>query len=337
MTGSPSNIAASGAGSASAVRADALDGQQLMRQLIIGGVVLAIPFTWLFWDFLYRQVRFAVQQQADWGHTLIIPVIAGYLIYVQREKLLAKPFRTAWTGLLPIVIGIAFYALFTLGPQVIQHHNLRGAAVGLTILGLALLLCGWRAMRYLLFPLLYLILFSQTISDRFMKMVTYPLQDLAAWGAHKVLILFAVDVSIDGNVLNVLHNGQVIPLNVAEACSGMRMVMAFFALGTAMAFLGLKYNWQRVTLVLLGLPTALAVNILRVVTLAVLSMLNAGFAAGEFHSFIGLVWLIPAFLLYLGVMVVLRKMVIEEDDAPRKKQPTKPKAQPSAARKSEAS
>ena len=148
-----------------------------------------------------------------------------------------------------------------------------------------------------------------------------PLQDIAAWGAHKVLVLFSVDVSIDGNVLNVLHNGQIIPLNVAEACSGMRMVMAFFALGTAMAFLGLKYNWQRIALIALGLPTALAVNVLRVVTLAVLSMFNTGFAAGEFHSFIGLVWLIPAFLLYLGIMTILRKMVIEEEPAARKQTP----------------
>jgi len=316
MTGTSTNLASGGSG-ATALAGSAADLQaQFLRQLVIGGAVLAIPFIWLFWDFLYRQFRFAIQQQADWGHTLVIPFIAGYLIYVQRDKLLAKPFRTTWLGLVPVFIGVGFYVLFVLGPESLHHHNLRGAAVGITILGLALLFFGWRAMRYLLFPLIYLIVFGQTISNGIMQMMTYPLQDLAAWGAHKVLILFAVDVTIDGNVLNVMHGGDIIPLNVAEACSGMRMVMAFFALGTAMAFLGLKYNWQRITLIVLGLPTALVVNILRVVSLAVLALLDTGFAAGEFHSLIGLVWLVPAFLLYLGLMVILRKMVIEEDSAP---------------------
>ena len=320
MTGTQPHLNAAPPATARAIPAAELHGR-LVRQLVIGGLVLAVPFTWLFWDFLYRQVRFAVQQQADWGHTLAIPFIAGYLVYVQREKLLALPFRTTWLGLVPVVAGAGLYVLFTLGPQAWQHHNLRGLAIGVAVLGLALLFCGWRAMRYLLFPLLYLIIFSQTISTRFMQMLTYPLQDLAAWGAHKTLILFGVDVSLDGNLLNVMHGGTITPLNVAEACSGMRMVMAFFALGTAMAFLGLKYNWQRVALVLLGLPTALIVNVLRVVTLAVLAMFNTGFAAGDFHSLIGLVWLVPAFLMYLGVMVVLRKMVVEEE-APKPKKPS---------------
>ncbi len=317
MTGSPSNKTNARTGLAVAAAPDVQ--AMFARHLVIGGLVLAVPFTWFFWDFLYRQFLFAVQQQADWGHTLIIPLIAGYLVYVQREKLLAQPFRTTWVAVLPVIVGAGFYVFFTIGPQAWQHHNLRGASVGVTIFGLTLLFFGWRAMRVLTFPLLFLIVFGQTISNRAMQAVTYPLQDLAAWSAHKVLILFGVDVSLDGNVLNVMHGGDIIPLNVAEACSGMRMVMAFFALGTAMAFLGLKYNWQRIALVALGLPTALAVNVLRVVTLAVLAMLNTGFAAGEFHSLIGLIWLIPAFLVYLGLMTVLRKMVIEVDERPKKK------------------
>ena len=318
MTGSSSEFATAAADTAPVAEPTSELHARFIRQLVLGGLILAIPFIWLFWDFLARQVRFATQQQADWGHTLVIPLIAGYLVYVQRDKLLASPFRTTWVGLLPVFLGVGFYVLFALGPQAWQHHNLRGAAVGLVILGLALLFFGWRAMRVLLFPLLFLIVFSQTISTRFMQMFTFPMQDFAAWGSHKTLILFGVDVTLDGNVLNVLHAGKEIPLNVAEACSGMRMVMAFFALGTAMAFLGLKYNWQRIALVVLGVPTALAVNVLRVVTLALLAMFNTGFAAGEFHSLIGLVWLVPAFLIYLGLMVILRKMVIEEDDAPRK-------------------
>jgi hypothetical protein len=35
------------------------------------------------------------------------------------------------------------------------------------------------------------------------------------------------------------------------------------------------------------------------------------FAAGEFHNFIGLVWLVPALFVYLGILWVLRNLIVE--------------------------
>ena len=61
----------------------------------------------------------------------------------------------------------------------------------------------------------------------------------------------------------------------------------------------------------MGIPTAIFVNVLRVVTLSLLAAIDANFAAGDFHSFIGLVWLVPAFLIYLGVIWIVRNLVTE--------------------------
>ncbi|MDP6311134.1 MAG: hypothetical protein QF781_03135, partial [Phycisphaerales bacterium] len=49
--------------------------------LLSAATVLAI-FIWLFWSFLERQVRFAIEFQADWGHTLVIPFIAGWFVWL---------------------------------------------------------------------------------------------------------------------------------------------------------------------------------------------------------------------------------------------------------------
>jgi exosortase len=283
---------------------------QVLRGPIIAAAVLLGILTWLFWDFMATNVRWAIQQQADWGHTLVIPFIAGYFVYQCRDRLLARPFKTTWMGLVPMVFGVAWYVTCTLGPMTIRHHNLQGAGVGLTLGGLALLFFGWRAMIWLWFPLAYLVLFGQFISDRFLNIVTFRMQDITARGAYYVLAVF-FDAARSGNTITLFDNGEVKPLNIAEACSGMRMLMAFLALGVAMAFTGLKYVWQQVALVLLAVPTAIVVNVLRVVTLGVLSMVDSDFAAGEFHSFIGLVWLIPAFLIYLGLSWILRHMVID--------------------------
>jgi exosortase len=113
-------------------------------------------------------------------------------------------------------------------------------------------------------------------------------------------------------VLTVYDSGKPQLLNVAEACSGMRMLVAFLALGVAMAYVSLPTVWQRVALVVMGVPVAVFVNVLRVATLGVLTLINPDFVTGEFHHFIGLLWLLPAFLLYLLVLWVLGKMVVPE-------------------------
>ncbi len=289
-----------------------MDAAEFRRVLFGAAVILALTL-WLFWHFFVAQFRQAVEHQADWGHTLIIPVIAGYFVYLSRDRLLAKPFKTTWIGLVPIVLGAAWYMFCWLGPIALVHHNLQGAGLTLTLFGIALLFCGFRAMLFLWFPLLYLCVFGQTVSQVLMNYVTFPMQDITARGSHLFLNLITIDTDRTGNILYIWSNGEAKPLNIAEACSGMRMLMAFMALGVAMAFTGLRHWWQRIALVAMGIPTAIFVNILRVVTLAVLSMFDTDFVAGDFHTFIGLLWLVPAFLIYLGIMWTLRQLVIEDD------------------------
>ncbi|MCA9284135.1 MAG: exosortase/archaeosortase family protein [Phycisphaerales bacterium] len=285
------------------------------RFMAVGAVVLTTLMVWVFWDFLAAQVRWAYHRPADWGHTLVIPFIAGYFAWMDRERLVAKPFRTAWPGLILVLVGVFWYLLCVFGPQPLAHHNLRGAGFAVTLAGLIILLLGWRAFLILLFPLAYLVVFGQTISERLMNIVTFRMQDIAAAGSHVILNVIGVDTDRSGNTLTIHHNGVSKPLNIAEACSGMRMLVAFLALGVAIAYTGLPRVWQRVVLVLLGIPVAIFVNMLRVVTLGVLSLFDVEFAAGEFHTMIGLLWLVPAFLLYLGLMWILRNLVIDERSA----------------------
>ncbi len=289
-----------------------VDAAQL-RGLLVSGVILTAMVVFVFWDFFESQLRSAIKDQADWGHTVIIPLIAGYFVYLKRRDLLALPFKTTWVGLIPVVLGVAWYVVCWLGPPTLRHHNLQGAGLTLTLFGLVLLFFGFRPMTLLWFPLLYMCIFGQTVSERLMLYVTHPMQDLTARGSWVVLNLVGVDTDRTGNILTVWDNGDPKPLNIAEACSGMRMLMAFMALGVAMAFTGLKRFWQQATLVLLGIPTAIFVNVLRVVTLAVLSLFDSNFAAGDFHTFVGLLWLVPAFLMYLGLQWLLRQLVVEEE------------------------
>lgn len=285
------------------------------RQAMLAGAIAVAVIVGVFWDWFSKQVRYSLSYPSDWGHTLLIPLISGWFVWLRRDRLLATPLKPAWSGLALVVLGVAGYAACSLGPAALQHHNVRGMTVGTTLFGLVLLVTGWGWMRWLWFPIAYAIAFGQYVSERFISIVTYRLQDISAKGAYLLLSLFGMDVDLNGNVLTVHDGGAPHMLNVAEACSGMRMLVAFLALGVAMAFVCLPTVWQRVALVAMGVPVAVFVNVLRVASLGVLTMFDAEFAAGEFHHFIGLLWLLPAFLLYLLVLWVLGRLVIQEPEA----------------------
>jgi exosortase len=214
-----------------------------------------------------------------------------------------------------LVGGVAWYVLCVIGPKPLLHHNLQAAGVTMALFGAVWTILGTTAMRVLWFPLLYACVFSQTLSERMLSKVTFLLQDLAAVGAYGVLLVLGLDADRSGNTITVISEGVSHPLNVAEACSGMRMVVAFTALGTFLAATQMTGTVQRTLMVLSAVPVAVAVNILRIVTLGILSLADANFASGEFHHFVGLVWMLPGLLLFLGVQWVINNLIVDERGA----------------------
>jgi exosortase len=273
--------------------------------VILGSLWIAFP------DFFRIQIYIATYQPSDWGHIFVVPLIACWFVWLRRDELLARSLRPSWSGIAIVVLGIIIYMVAMMGPKHLIHHLSRSLGVFVVSFGLVILFLGWQSLRVVGFPFIYLFVFGIVISDRIMTPITYELQDLSAKGAWLVLYLAGYDTDLSGNTLTLFENGKAYPLNVAEACSGMRMLVAFLALGTAMAYVGLSRPWQRTLLILLGVPVAIFVNVLRVVTLGLLSKYDSNFAAGDFHTFIGLVWLFPAFIVFIILMWMVRKLVVE--------------------------
>jgi exosortase len=269
---------------------------------------------------------------ADWSHAYLVPLIAGYIVWSRREALAQMTPTAFWPGLAPLTLGVVCYFFFIAG---ISNHMLQGFSLVLTIFGITLLLLGPRMMQALFVPIGYL-LFGVTIAEMIMLKVTYQLQIMASQGSYVLLNiigpLFGSDqTEIAGNTLTIyrISDGAALPLNVAEACSGMRMLVGFFALGVAVAIVSCRQWWQRVALVMLAAPVAVLTNVLRVTTLGVASLYNQDLAMGDAHMFIGVLWLIPGFLLFMGITWALNRMVDQPE--PSKTKTTKHAPEPVAS------
>ena len=279
--------------------------------------ILLFAYVGLFWRWFERQHLLSIAKLEDWGHAYLIPLISLYLVWRRRHELSREPFATFWPALVPVLLGIVGYFYAVVG---IRSHMVEGLFVILTIFGLTLLLLGPRAMRWLFLPIAFLA-FGVTLSERVMIEITFQLQLLASQGSWVMLgLLGAVldfNIDLDGNTLYVLTaDGQTHPLNVAEACSGMRMVVAFYALGGAAALVGCTLWWQRAALLLLAGPVALLMNMVRVTVLGLLTLVDPDLSAGNAHTLIGTILLVPSLGLFLGVGWALNRVMDGGVDAP---------------------
>lgn len=277
---------------------------------VIGGVVLLVlAYAALFYRWFERQGLLSWSGLEDWGHAFVIPLISAFFVWKNRERIAAATPRAFWPGLAPLLLGVMSYFY---GVVAIQNHMIEGFAVLLSLFGLLLFLLGPGVMRWLFIPVAYLV-FGITLAEKIMIEVTFRLQLLASEGAWVMLgtigALFDFTVDLNGNTLVIFQGDREIPLNVAEACSGMRMVVAFFALSVWVALTWCRAWWQRIMLLLLAGPVAIFMNMIRVAVLGLLSLYNPDLAAGQAHTLIGTLLLIPSLGVYLGMAWVLNKIV----------------------------
>jgi exosortase len=266
--------------------------------------ILTALFLAVHYDILFRIARFAMTD-GDWSHAFLVPVFSLYLIFQKRDALAQIPFRTCWPGLPLMALGLAGYLIALAAGS----DMLKGYAVIVELLGLALLLAGPAAMRFLWFPIVYL-LFAVKIAEPLWESIAHQLQLLAASGAVALLMIVGVEAHVTQITIELFENSQLVgSLNVAEACSGMRMLMTFLALGTAMAYLWNRPTWAKVLMVLLCVPIAVLVNVGRVTVLSLLYLIDPKYSQGDFHIFMGMLMLIPALALFVGMGYLLNMLI----------------------------
>lgn len=235
-------------------------------------VVLLTAFGWLFFSTIHTQHLHSKDNMEDWGHAYVIPLISAGLVFRRRSELAAAIAATGgrafWAALPPLLLFILCYVFFLVG---FPNHMFAGFSVIGALGSIVLLLLGPGAFRIMFLPLLYLV-FSFRISEQILNNITFPLQLIASQGATLLLKIAAPIggylADVEGNTIHIMPaNGPEIPLGVAEACSGMRMVIAFFALAGAVALFSCKYWWQKIALVLAAAPVAVLLNVVRVAVL----------------------------------------------------------------------
>ncbi|MBW1886192.1 MAG: exosortase [Deltaproteobacteria bacterium] len=267
--------------------------QDLLRKKTLLAIAGALALTtYVHYPILYHMFL-TWRTNPDYSHGLLIVPLSLYFAYGKTPQLRRAEIRGSWWGVAILCVGVLSVCIGELGGLLTA---LRSGYV-FALMGLVLLLAGKRVFEILLFPMAFLFLMVP-LPQSLVNIIAFPLQLIAAGWAVSSLQAFGIPSLLEGNIIHLAHT----QLFVAEACSGLRSLMALLTLGVVFAqFFRAGRLFQQSILVLSAIPIAIVVNAVRVSLTGILTHNFGPEAAGGFiHDFQGIITFSMAFIMLLG-------------------------------------
>lgn len=267
--------------------------------LILGAVAIGAALLIGYFGVLSRLIAIW-SNKPDYSHGFVVPLVSAAYLWLRRE-MIVKSFRKD-LPVSAVVCGVSVLALAGITRVIgILGRALPVEAFSLLLVaaGLTLLLCGFPVFFRVLPACLFLI-FMVPLPGGLSSQLRGRLQVVATKISVFSLQTMGVPALSRGNVI-VLPDAEV---GVAEACSGIRMLVAFAALVTAaVMFLG-RSLFDNVILLLSIVPIALIVNAWRVVVVS-LATQYAPEWSDTVHDAAGLAMMLLAAAILWGLLKFL--------------------------------
>lgn len=264
--------------------------------VVLGLLVLFVPT-------FYRLATgaWATEEQA---HGPIIFALFAWLTWRKWPEMLAatSPGDTSWAGWPLLVIGLLLY-MFGRSQSILMLEVMSIVLVPASVL---LVKRGARALKVLWFPFFFL-LFMVPLPAEFVAMVTMPMKMAVSYVTEHLLFIAGYPISRSGVILQI---GQY-QLLVADACAGLQTLLTLEALG--LFYLNLVRHpsaFRNIALAILIIPISFLANVIRVITLTLITYYY-GDAAGQgfLHGFAGMVLFLTALVLILAMDSLLQWII----------------------------
>lgn len=285
------------------------------QQVAISGLAVAATF----WAYAPSLVRMSHQWSSNpqYSHGYLVPLFAAALLYMRAESVDFKTFRMEQWGIAVIAAGLGlklfagYYYLEWIGD----------VSLLVVLPGLCLLVGGLPALRWS-WPALFFLVFMLPLPYSLEVALRDPLRQIGTLLGTYLMQTLGLPAFAEGNVIVVGETR----IGIAEACSGLRMLMIFFALSAAVAILSERPLWERAIVVLAAFPIAIICNVLRITVTGVLhveladatlfGMSGHDLAQHVFHDWAGWMMMPMALVLLWALLAILDRLFIVETDHP---------------------
>jgi exosortase len=286
----------------------------------------ALPLACLAWAFWTTLVELAQTWNSNpqYSHGFLVPAFAAFLLYLRRDQIDPEGMRRgAWFRLLGaglLLLGVAVRLAGT------WWFYVSADPISLLpcLAGVVLLVGGRAAWRWA-WPAVLFLAFMIPLPFRVASALSGPLQRLATVTSTYVMQTLGLPALAEGNVI-LLNEHQI---GIVEACSGLRMLVVFFALSTAMVLVVRRHWLDRVLILASAVPIALVSNIGRVTGTGVMYEMGYSEMANHFfHDAAGWLMMPMALGMLWAELWLLSHLFL---DAPATRVPSNPARRAAAA------
>lgn len=290
---------------------------QLLRLLLIGAA-LVFMYSGVLWKLGYDWWT-----DDNYSHGLLVPFVIVYIVWQRFGRLRnASAGGGHWAGSGLIAVSAVLLLAGTLASVLFAQR----ISMLLMIAGVVVSLFGLNVLRQLGMPFLLLLL-AIPIPQLLFNKIAFPLQIFASRVAGAVIRAFGIEASRKGNVIEIPFSGtgEIIGLEVVEACSGIRSLMTLITLALILGYFTRERrasyrsgiasflsdpDVQRTALLMLSaVPVALITNATRVI---VTGLIAHGYGhegvEGLWHDISGSLVFIGALLLLVLLNVILKRL-----------------------------
>jgi len=281
---------------------------RLTKRDLIAFASLLVSICFASWNNLLELIdRWSTDPQYSYG--FIAPLFSLYLCYTWRDSLPSSSPEGRFFGVVAILAGLGLQKL----ANYLNLEPLANLMIVVMLGGAVLASFGNFVFRWALIPIVYLVVviplpFEVAVFAR------KPLRRLGTLTSTYALQVLGYAAFSTGNLIE-LGNGA--KVEVAEACSGLRMLMVFVALSIALALISDRPIWERILLLASSVPIALVSNIIRIVmTAIVFAHVESGTLREQAHDWFGLAMMPVGLGLYAIESWILARLLIVEQARP---------------------
>jgi exosortase len=249
--------------------------------------------------------------EADYSHGYLVAPLALFFLWARRESFpgIAAPAYGLGLALLAISViirylGARFYFSFLDGYSIIPW------------LACIVAMLGGRRVLWWALPSIGFLFFMFPMPFGAETAMSYPLQRIATKLSCATLQVLGQPAFAEGNEILLGEHR----LEVAQACSGLRLFMSITAIAYAYIVLVRRAWWERALLLLAAAPIAIIANVGRIVTVGLAKRCFGSFLEmmeithHSLDQFVGIVVAIPlAAALFAGVLWYLGILIREEE------------------------
>jgi exosortase len=267
-----------------------------MNYLIWGAtVILYIP--------VFRQLYRMRWKNIDYTHAYFILPVALWLIWRSRKQLIAviqPPSRKASTaGLASIIIGILMF-IFSWRQD---YLSLQALSLIPVLSGLCAYLYGTKFFKTAAFPIFYLLLLVPPPLG-VLDSITLPMRYGVSILTQKLLTMAHYPITREGLLLVI--GGK--EIYMGAPCSGFRSLITMFSLGIVYVYINKGSFAKKAILTLTIIPLALLGNLLRVVSMCMVTHQFGEAAGTQYHDYSGYAIFVIIILGLIGMEAYLDKL-----------------------------